>query len=111
MVIAIGWTRSGSPAKSVARNPSVRVIDWRARLIGTGAGASAAITVSTAAAESQTEYWNMAEVLAGSRKLVQFGAAEWNAFSQSPAEASQPCWRPFLPHSTYLAFTTHPAFT
>jgi len=40
--MAMGWTNSGSPAKSVTLNPGGRVIDPTARSIGTGAGASAA---------------------------------------------------------------------
>src|SRR4051794_25317394 len=40
MVIARGWTMSGSPAKRETRNPSATVMRWAASLTGKGLGGS-----------------------------------------------------------------------
>jgi hypothetical protein len=42
VVIAMGWTTFGSPAKSVTLNPCGNLIDCSVFSTGTGAGASAA---------------------------------------------------------------------
>ena len=84
--MASGWTRSGSPAKSVARKPADSVIRWAASRTGSGRGASAART---------------GRVSARARRVGRIGERLYREYARTTTSALLFCSRGQRPRSAY----------